>query len=267
MASTVDIFFSYSHKDESLRDELATHLKLLERAGVIRSWHDRCVGAGEEWRSAIDEHLENAHIFLLLVSADFLASDYCYDVEMKRALERHDAAEATVLPIILRCCGWDRAPFAKLQPLPKDAIPVTSWKNRDEAWMNVVDGIEEAVTRYAGSSLALHTPSHTTRSGILNAQAAQQLDENDQLSMLESWLRSRTWNENLRVIVFAKIDMELGLPEGATKRLIEQAASRLGYEVDRRGATTILLKARARTPSPPPPRRGWSPSRDGFGGF
>jgi hypothetical protein len=147
MSGPIDVFFSYSHKDESLRDELAAHLKLLERTGVIRGWHDRRIGAGEDWRAAIDYNLEKAHVILLLVSADFLASDYCYDVEMKRAIARHDAGEAAVFPVILRDCNWTRAPFSKLQALPKDAKPVTSWTNRDEAWTNVASGIEEAVTR------------------------------------------------------------------------------------------------------------------------
>lgn len=82
----IDVFFSYSHKDEALRDELATHVKLLERNGVIRSWHDRRIGAGQDWKQAIDQNLEEAEIILLLVSADFLASDYCFDIEMTRAL-------------------------------------------------------------------------------------------------------------------------------------------------------------------------------------
>ncbi|WP_437904702.1 toll/interleukin-1 receptor domain-containing protein [Sorangium sp. So ce327] len=146
----ISVFFSYSHKDEVLRDELATHLKLLERAGVIRSWYDRRIEAGEDWKAAIDSNLEEAQMILLLVSADFLASDYCYDIEMKRALARHDAGEAMVIPIILRECKWSRAPFAKLQALPKDARPVTSWANRDEAWTNVASGIESAAGRIVG---------------------------------------------------------------------------------------------------------------------
>jgi hypothetical protein len=143
MPTPVDVFFSYSHRDEALRDELAAHLKLLERNGVIRGWHDRRIGPGDEWKSAIDANLEKAGIVLLLVSSDFLASDYCYDVEMKRALARRDAGGADVLPIILRDCDWSGAPFAKLQALPKDAKSVTSWANRDAAWKDVATGIRK----------------------------------------------------------------------------------------------------------------------------
>jgi hypothetical protein len=152
MPTPIDVFFSYSHKDEELRDQLASHLKILERTGAIRSWHDRQIGAGEEWKDAIDSNLEKARVILLLVSSDFLASDYCYDIEMKRAIERHDAGEARVVPIILRECQWQKekdggggAPFAKLNALPRDGKAVTSWANRDEAWKNVTEGLRAAI--------------------------------------------------------------------------------------------------------------------------
>ena len=86
----VRLFYSYSHKDETLRNELETHLKLLHRQGLIEPWHDRQIEAGDEWKQKIDEHLERAAIILLLVSADFIASDYCYEKEMQQALERHE---------------------------------------------------------------------------------------------------------------------------------------------------------------------------------
>jgi hypothetical protein len=141
----VRLFYSYSHEDEALRDELAKHLSVLKRNGVISEWHDRRIGAGEEWKGSIDKNLEEAQIILLLVSSSFLASDYCWDVETKRAIERHDHGEAKVLPIILRPCDWQGAPFAKLQGLPKNAKAVTTWTNKDEAWTDVAVGIRRAV--------------------------------------------------------------------------------------------------------------------------
>jgi internalin A len=89
-----EVFISYSHKDEELRKKLETHLSLLKRRGVIGAWQDRRIGAGQEWAGEIDKHLNRAAVILLLVSPDFLASDYCYDLEMKRALERHSAGDA-----------------------------------------------------------------------------------------------------------------------------------------------------------------------------
>ncbi|QDV53066.1 toll/interleukin-1 receptor domain-containing protein [Gimesia fumaroli] len=140
---TAELFFSYSHQDESLRDELEKHLSLLKRSGTISSWHDRRISAGSEWAGQIDESLESADVILLLVSADFVASDYCYDIEMNRALERHSEGTARVIPVVLRPVDWHSAPFAKLQALPRDAKPITEWPNRDSAFQDVARGIRE----------------------------------------------------------------------------------------------------------------------------
>ena len=146
----VKLFYSYSHKDESLREKLETHLALLRREEIIAEWHDRRIGAGEEWKEQIDEQLNSADIILLLVSADFLASDYCFDIETQRAIERHDAGEAKVIPVIIRPCDWHTAPFGKFQGLPKDAKPVTTWSDQDEAFTDIARGIRNAATEIAG---------------------------------------------------------------------------------------------------------------------
>lgn len=142
-SEAVRLFISYSHKDDKLRDELQTHLKLLQRERVIDAWDDRRIGAGDEWKQRIDDNLERADIILLLVSADFINSDYCYDTEMTRALERHASGEARVIPVIVRDVNWKKAPFAKLQALPTDGKPVASWSKKDSAWRNVSEGIEK----------------------------------------------------------------------------------------------------------------------------
>lgn len=138
----IKVFLSYANADSALSQELQKHLMALRRQGVVGSWHDRRVNIGDEWQSQLDEHLESADIILLLVSADFLASDYCFDVEMKRAIERNDAGEARVVPVILRPCFWEDTPFGMLQALPRDAQPVTTWSDRDQAFYDVVKGIE-----------------------------------------------------------------------------------------------------------------------------
>ena len=143
----VKIFYSYSHKDEDYRNKLETHLKILERTGVIDQWHDRYIEAGDDWKTAIDENLERADIILLLVSADFIASDYCWEKEMTRAIERHKDDEAIVIPIIVRDVNWKTAPFSAFQALPKEAKAVTLWPDEDTAWKNVSEGIEEVVNK------------------------------------------------------------------------------------------------------------------------
>jgi internalin A len=148
-SDSASVFISYSHKDDDLRAELDTHLKLFQRLKLISVWHDRRIAPSDEWKASIDGNLERAEVVLLLVSADFLASDYCYDLEMKKALERHDAGAARVIPIIVRDCKWERAPFARLQVLPRDAKPVRLWPDRDSAWSNVAEGVEQILQAVA----------------------------------------------------------------------------------------------------------------------
>lgn len=144
--SKIEVFFSYAREDGALRDKLANHLKLLERQGTIQSWHDRQILAGTEWQEQIHHHLETAQIILLLISSDFLASDYCYNIEMQRALERHNVGDAWIIPIILRPIdNWTQSPFGELCALPTDNTPVTAWKNEDAAFANVARGIRLVV--------------------------------------------------------------------------------------------------------------------------
>ncbi|GHO96307.1 hypothetical protein KSF_063550 [Reticulibacter mediterranei] len=156
----LEVFFSYSHKDQDLRDQLETHLSLLKYQGFISSWHDRKIIAGTGWAEEIDIHLNSVQVILLLISANFLASPYCYGVEVKRAMERHDAGEARVIPIILRPCDWHNAPFGKLQALPTDGKPVDSrnWYSKDEAFYDVTQGIRRAIEELQELKIAPKVP-------------------------------------------------------------------------------------------------------------
>jgi predicted alpha/beta hydrolase family esterase len=148
----IEVFFSFDRKDEKLREELEKHLSILKRQGVIMAWHNRKIGAGKEWQNEIDTHLDTASIILLLISVDFIASNYCWDVEVRRAMERHEAKEARVIPVILRRTDdWESAPFGKLKPLPTDGKPVSEWGNRDKAFCSVAQGIREAVKELAAN--------------------------------------------------------------------------------------------------------------------
>jgi hypothetical protein len=153
----VVVFFSYSHKDEALRAELEIHLAALKRHGSIQAWHDRRIMAGDDFAGAISENLERADIILLLVSPYFLASDYCYDVEMKRALERHAAGEARVIPVILHPCDWHGAPFGKLKAVPTDGKPISKYPNQHDALLEVAKAIR-AIAEHKGTSAASNRP-------------------------------------------------------------------------------------------------------------
>src|SRR6266487_546589 len=155
-STPVEVFYSYAHEDEAFRNELEKHLSLLRRQGLITAWHDRHILPGADWAQAIDQHLERVSVILLLISADFLASDYCYGLEMRRALERHQANEARVIPILLRPVEWKGAPFAYLQALPTDAKPISTWRNRDAAFTDIAAGIRRVIEDL--SSLAASAP-------------------------------------------------------------------------------------------------------------
>lgn len=137
------IFISYSHKDDALRAELDKHLALLRREGAIELWSDHRILPGSEFDKEISHALEAAEIILLLVSADFLASDYCFGIEMRRALERHDSGEAVVVPVILRACDWQHSPFKHLNALPSGGREIAKWASPDDAFLNVVQGLRK----------------------------------------------------------------------------------------------------------------------------
>ncbi|SRR6266516_330031 len=141
----MEVFFCYAHEDRKLRDTLAKHFGALRRSGQIAMWHDYEILPGAEWMSQIDKHLNTANIVLLLISPDFINSEYCWGVEMKKALERHEAGEARVLPIILHPVDWQGTPISKLQALPSNGRPITTWPNRHQAYVNVAKGVREVV--------------------------------------------------------------------------------------------------------------------------
>ncbi|MGZ3647032.1 MAG: TIR domain-containing protein, partial [Ktedonobacteraceae bacterium] len=151
---SIEIFFCYAHEDELLLKKLETQLAALKRQGWIKLWYDRYISPGTEWKTEIDEHLNRAQIILLLISPDFMNSDYCYGIEMKRALERHNCGEAWVIPIILRPVYWKVEPLSTLQALPTDAIPVTagSWHSLDDAFFNVNQGIRKVIKEMTKNS-------------------------------------------------------------------------------------------------------------------
>lgn len=161
MVESINIFYSYTREDERLRKKLEKHLALLQQQGLITAWHDRKISAGMEWAHEINIHLDAAQIILLLVSSSFLASEYCYSREMTRALERHRAGTARVIPIILRPVDWENAPFSKLEALPTDGKPITGrgWHNTDEAFTDVARGIRKAVDE-------IRTPNGNTRQNV-----------------------------------------------------------------------------------------------------
>lgn len=147
----IEVFFCYAPEDDHLRETLEKHLKpvfrqLRQQKGLCVTLHNGEVGAGRAWKKEIERHLTKAHIILLLVSVDFLNSDFCTDIEIELAIARHVAGEARVIPVILRPCIWDGEKFGDLRALPKGNKPVTTWSNKDNAFTNIAVGVQKAIS-------------------------------------------------------------------------------------------------------------------------
>jgi tetratricopeptide (TPR) repeat protein/GTPase SAR1 family protein len=148
--SPLILFYSYAQEDEPLRKELEKHLSLLQRQGIITTWHNRQIVPGTNWADAIDSHLKEAAIIFLLISPDFLASDYCYSNEMELALKSHEQGLAYVIPILLRPVDWQGAPFSHLQPLPSNKKFVTQWESQDAAFLDIASSIRTTISNIHG---------------------------------------------------------------------------------------------------------------------
>lgn len=140
-----DIFLSYCHADEELMNFVRKHHVVFDRQKLIRKWWDRKLVAGKELDRSITNYLSHSDIILLFVSSDFIASDYCYDVEMTQALKQREAGRSVVIPVILRPCNWRSTPLGTLLALPRDGLPLTKWGNADDAAKDIADGVMRAV--------------------------------------------------------------------------------------------------------------------------
>jgi tetratricopeptide (TPR) repeat protein len=180
------IFFSYARPDKILRDRLEIHLSYLKYRGLITSWHDQQIRAGDQPVEQITINLHKANIILLLISPSFMASDYCYSTQMQQAIQRHTLQEADVIPILLRPVLFTGAPFAELAMLPSNGKPVASWRDRDSAFVNIAYGIEKVAHKYIQTS-------HVFRG------SEKVLTDFSQLPVEEATLKTRYYQEMLYV--------------------------------------------------------------------
>ena len=172
----ISLFFSYAHEDEALRNELEVHLSVLKRQGVISTWHDRRIHAGSEVDRAISDRLEAADVILLLVSPHFLASSYCNDVELHRAMKRHEEGTAAVIPVILHPCDWIHAPFGKLRACQADGLPVSKHPNMHDGFLDITRSIREVAERVtSGEGQAEEAPPGTVAAPTTHAERSSNL--------------------------------------------------------------------------------------------
>jgi hypothetical protein len=148
---SVKVFISYARVDQELHEQLRKHLSPLERLEKITIWHDQEILPGEDWRNQINTHLNEADLILLLVSANFIASNYCWNQEVQKAFQRHKDGMAKIIPIILKPIDWHQTPLGEIQALPKNGLPVTEWHNVDAACEDVARGIRKVVDILLGN--------------------------------------------------------------------------------------------------------------------
>lgn len=265
----IKVFYSYARKDRRLCQQLEAHLSLLRKQSYIVDWYDREISAGTDWAREIDKHLNDAHIILLLISADFLASDYCYSKEMERALARHQAQEARVIPILLRDVDYHHAPFSHLKMLPGNGKAVTSrsWRTRDEAFADIATGIRRVVEEIRPSYLAgSDSPLPETEEKPSNASGPQQKGlglKMQHISELKAALQRRT------LVLFVGNDLpdsitglppranlarELAQSHGLDERLsLAEVAQRISQNGNRFTFTRFLLESLDTTHMSPQP--------------
>jgi O-acetyl-ADP-ribose deacetylase (regulator of RNase III) len=141
----LSVFISYAHADAHYREKLSQHLSTLKELGLVQDWHDRLITPGTDWDTDINGALDRADILVLLVSADFVSSGYIQSVELTRAFDRLEKGEVTVIPVLVRTVDLRGGRLDKLQRLPTGGKPIKSWPDEDEAFVDVVEGIRQAV--------------------------------------------------------------------------------------------------------------------------
>ena len=141
----ISVFLSYSHKDEEYKNELDKHLTPLRKNGKISTWNDRKLLPGSRLDETIKEELRKSDIIILLVSADFINSNYCYETEMKQAIEKAKRGECNIIPVIVRPCMWEETPLKDFLLLPKDGKPISKYEDKDEAYLEVARGLSRII--------------------------------------------------------------------------------------------------------------------------
>lgn len=177
------IFISYSHADAALLDRLHKHLAQLQREGSISEWYDRQIPAGGRFDDIISSSLEDADIFIAALSPDFLSSNYCYDVELKTALEREKSGALIIVPVILEPCDWRASPLGKFKAVPTDGKAISEFTNQNAAFLNVVSELRKIT---AGSEARVNrSQPDTTASGASRYKIKKSFDAIDQRDFVD----------------------------------------------------------------------------------
>ncbi|MEO5681582.1 MAG: TIR domain-containing protein [Chitinophagaceae bacterium] len=157
----INVFISYSHHDKQFLDELMKHLVILSRQGLINIWEEGMIEAGRNWNQEIKNKISEADLVIMLISADFLASEYIYGEEVQEAFKKHEEGRARILPVIIRACNWQDTPFAKFQVVPRSARPVSSWESKDEAYLDIARTVRIISEQFISERQTIELPTVT----------------------------------------------------------------------------------------------------------
>ena len=232
------IFISYAHKDEQYKEALIEHMSGLRRAGIINEWNDRKIVAGQNWGEEISSNLKSSNIILFLISASFMNSDYCMGIEVKTALDMHEKGEAQLIPIVIRAVDWTDSEISKLQGLPKDARPISSWENADEAWLDVISGLKNHIQNFE--------PKTPVATSVVNStEVICSKFINDWLVDTEIVLTHRKVNQVSLGDIYVVPDIELENKDElvdikSSKYLLEERGSYIISGEEQQGKTSLL---------------------------
>jgi hypothetical protein len=236
-------FISYSHHDKAVLDRLHVHLKNLTRGGHIETWYDRDILAGSDLNAEIERELEAADLFLLLVSPDFIASDYCVEREMKRALERHAAGAARVVPIIVEECDWKAmSELRQLKAVPTDGKAISEWASSNTAYLNVVQELRRIIEADGPAAVAMVAPEQVAvRPATTRYRAKRQFDQIDKGDFRDTaFVTIRDY--------FRRAALEIDSIEGLRGRFVDRGATSFGATIvnggDRNGTAHITVHCR-----------------------
>lgn len=219
----ISVFVAYSREDEKYKEKLLQHLSLLKRKEVINTWHDSLIIPGATWDEEVRSNLENSKIIILLISIDFLSSDYCYEQEMSRAIARHESKKSIVIPVIVRPCDWKESPIGHIQVLPKDGIPLISpvWGHEDEGFLDVVTRLKTLIARISENKNTRSIPQENFElNEILGKEEEERMDRSILHDLNKYLLKSRQLEDV--VLTLKSTNRELNQNNNKNKELIQK---------------------------------------------
>ncbi|HEY8688924.1 MAG TPA: toll/interleukin-1 receptor domain-containing protein [Chitinophagaceae bacterium] len=184
----MNAFISYSHLDNQMLDRLHKHLAQLQRDGIITAWTDQEILAGGKLNQNISSSLSNSKLFIALLSPDYLASNYCYEKEFEKALEMEKQRKLIIVPVILEPCDWLNTPFKEFKALPKDGKAVSTWENKNTAFLDIIQNLRRLIESEGESKTEQIGLKSSQKSTSRNYRVQKDFDSIEKMEFVEKSL-------------------------------------------------------------------------------